>query len=42
MIDKKKIQLMKKLVSKSEFTEEDTDILDKKVKAGLFKRNRIK
>ncbi|HMA83268.1 MAG TPA: hypothetical protein VKP59_03470 [Candidatus Thermoplasmatota archaeon] len=34
----KKIQLMEKLVEKSEFTEADIDKLDKKIKKGLLKR----
>ncbi|MDG6218751.1 MAG: hypothetical protein QCI00_04860 [Candidatus Thermoplasmatota archaeon] len=34
----KKIKLMEKLVENSEFTEEDIDDLDKKIKKGLYKR----
>lgn len=34
----KKIQLMEKLVEKSDFTEEDIEELDKKIKKGLLKR----
>ena len=34
----KKIQLMEKLVENSDFTEIDVEKLDKKIKAGLFKR----
>jgi len=34
----KKIQIMEKLVENSEFTEEDVEKLDKKIKAGLLKR----
>lgn len=34
----KKIKLMEKLVENSEFTEEDIDDLDKKIKEGLYKR----
>jgi len=34
----RKMKIMKKLVSKSEFTEQDVNELDKKIKEGLFKR----
>jgi len=34
----KKIELMEKLVENSEFTEEDINNLDKKIKKGLYKR----
>jgi len=34
----KKIQIMEKLVEDSEFTENDINELDKKIKEGLFKR----
>lgn len=34
----KKLELMDKLVGKSEFTEKDVEELDHKIKAGLFKR----
>jgi len=34
----KKIKLMEKLVENSEFTEEDIDDLDKKIKKGSYKR----
>lgn len=34
----KKIQLMEKLVENSDFTEEDVEELDNKIKAGLLKR----
>lgn len=34
----KKIQLMEKLVENSNFTEEDIEELDKKIKADLLKR----
>jgi len=34
----KKIELMEKLVENSEFTEEDINTLDKKIKKGLYKR----
>ncbi len=34
----KKIQLMEKLVENSDFTEEDVEELDKKIKSGLLKR----
>lgn len=34
----RKLQVMDKLVSKSEFTEKDVEELDHKIKAGLLKR----
>ena len=34
----RKLQIMDKLVSKSEFTEKDVEELDNKIKAGLLKR----
>ena len=34
----KKIQLMEKLVENSDFTEEDVEELDNKIKSGLLKR----
>jgi hypothetical protein len=34
----KKIQIMEKLVENSDFTDEDVEKLDKKIKAGLLKR----
>ncbi len=34
----KKIKLMEKLVENSEFSEEDINDLDKKIKKGLYKR----
>lgn len=34
----RKLQIMDKLVSKSEFTEKDVEELDHKIKAGLLKR----
>lgn len=34
----RKMQVMDKLVSKSEFTEKDVEELDHKIKAGLLKR----
>ncbi|MEK6920433.1 MAG: hypothetical protein AABX82_01010 [Nanoarchaeota archaeon] len=34
----RKLQVMDKLVAKSEFTEKDVEELDHKIKAGLFKR----
>lgn len=34
----KKLELMDKLVGKSELTEKDVEELDHKIKAGLFKR----
>ena len=34
----RKLQVMDKLVSKSEFTERDVEELDHKIKAGLLKR----
>ena len=37
-VQAKKLQLMDKLVGKSQFTEKDIDELDHKIKAGLRKR----
>ncbi|MEK6868514.1 MAG: hypothetical protein AABX98_06850 [Nanoarchaeota archaeon] len=34
----RKLQVMDKLVAKSEFTKKDVEELDHKIKAGLFKR----
>ena len=38
IVQAKKLELMDKLVGKSDFTEKDVEELDHKIKAGLLKR----